>query len=389
MSDWRTPWKAALEATRGAYGSAIGRPVDELPTPALVVDVDALDRNIATMTDALRGAPAVLRPHTKVQKSPELAQRQLRAGAVGVTVATVWEAAAMAAAGVDDILIANEFVGAAQIRAFAALARRARLTVAVDDASNVAELAEALTASGARAWALVDLDVGMRRCGVRSTEDGLALGRAIASVDGLDLVGVQAYEGHCMHEPDRARRARMAHQAMDEAAELRALLLADGHTAHVLSGGGTGTFDVTGRHPAVTELQAGSFVFMDAFHGDLVPDFERSLTVHATVSSRHGDTVILDTGRKSIGIDFVLPTIWGRDYVARYFAEEHALFDTDPAFAASPGDRVRLVPGYAPTTVNLHDVYFVASGDEVVDVWTVFPRGPSHHGFVGALSREA
>ena len=153
----------------------------------------------------------------------------------------------------------------------------------------------------------------------------------------------------------------------------------------MLSAGGTGTYNITGVNPAVTELQAGSYVFMDAFHGNLVPGFDVSLTVLTSVMARHGDTVIFDAGRKSVGIDFVSPPIQGYGYQARYYAEEHALFDTDPGFAADLGDRARLVCGYAPTTVNLHDVLFAVHGDRVVDVWPVFPRGPQHCGFLGAF----
>ena len=175
---------------------------------------------------------------------------------------------------------------------------------------------------------------------------------------------------------------------MGYAAGVKELLIADGLSAHVLSGGGTGTYNLTGRHPAVTELQAGSYVFMDAFHGALVPGFDVSLTVHSTIVARHGDTVILDAGRKSVGIDFKSPPMFGLDYVANFFAEEHGLFDVDDRFAGDVGDHVRLVCGYAPTTVNLHDVMFVARGDEVVDVWPVFPRGPSHHGFLDSLNAD-
>ena len=183
-----------------------------------------------------------------------------------------------------------------------------------------------------------------------------------------------------MLEPDRDTRIRLATEAMAYAASVKELLLADGLPAEVLSAGGTGTYNITGRNPAVTELQAGSYVFMDAFHGSLVPGFAVSLTVLTTVLARHGDTVIFDAGRKSIGIDFVLPPIQGYDYQARYYAEEHALFDTDPGFPAQIGDRARLICGYAPTTVNLHDVIFAIDGDQVADVWPVFPRGPGHCG---------
>jgi D-serine deaminase-like pyridoxal phosphate-dependent protein len=178
----------------------------------------------------------------------------------------------------------------------------------------------------------------------------------------------------------------MANQAMDTAAAVSAAVCERFPAATTLSGGGTGTYAITGRHPMVTELQAGSYVFMDAFHGNLVPGFEVSLHVLSTVMARHGDTVILDAGRKSVGIDFVSPPIEGFDYEARYYAEEHALFDVDERLDAQPGDQLRIQCGYAPTTVNLHEVLYIVKDDSVVDVWPVFPRGPSDHGFLGLLA---
>lgn len=383
---WKRPWVEASDAIRQTYGHYVGTDVNQLMTPALTVDVKALQRNVNVMMAAVADWRSNLRPHTKVQKSPNIAQLQLEAGAIGVTVATVWEAAAMAASGVADVLIANEVVGQQKLLAAARLARHLTLTMVVDDLANIAALSEACVLSGSVVRILVDLDVGMARCGARTPDQALALARAVDAADNLVLAGVQAYEGHCMLEPDRATRVRLAHKAMDYAAAVRDLLRQDGLSAPTLSGGGTGTYDITGANPNVTELQAGSFVFMDAFHGNLVSGFEVSLAVLSTVVARHGDTVILDAGRKSVGIDFVLPPIAKHDYVARYYAEEHALFDVDSRFTAHTGDLVRLTPGYAPTTVNLHDVFFAIEGDEVVDVWPIFPRGPLDHGFSAALA---
>ena len=385
MSDWRRPWLAARDRTEEQYGRHRGGPLAALQTPALVVDVDVMHRNIATMLGTLDGHIAKLRPHTKVQKCPDIALLQVAAGAIGVTVATVWEAAAMAAAGVSSVLVANEVVSTEKIGVAAQLAGHADLVIAVDDPGNIADLSAAATAAGTTLGVLIDLDVGMARCGARSPEQALALARQVHAAAGLDLRGVQAYEGHCMLEPDPGTRIRLATEATAYASGVRDLLLADGLPAATLSSGGTGTYNITGTNPAVTELQAGSFVFMDAFHGTLVPGFEVSLTVLTSVMARHGDTVIFDAGRKSIGIDFVSPPIQGHSYAARYYAEEHALFDTDPSFALGIGDQARLVCGYAPTTVNLHDVIFAVQGETVVDVWPVFPRGPQHCGFLGSF----
>ncbi|HEX3925650.1 MAG TPA: alanine racemase [Streptosporangiaceae bacterium] len=385
MSDWQEPWRLAQERVTDLYGRHVGEQADALPTPALVVDTEALDRNLAAMNAALAGQTARLRPHTKVQKSPDIALRQIAAGAVGVAVASVWEAAAMAAAGVSDVLIANQVVPADKVNAAAALAGYASLTVAVDDARNIEALSAAAARAGTEIGVLVEVDVGMGRCGARSAPEALRLAEQAHAAPGLRLKGVQAYEGHCMLVPDREKRIRMATRAMDTAAEALALMRSHGLPAGTLSGGGTGTYDITGRHPAVTELQAGSYVFMDAMHGNLVSGFEISLTVLTTVVARHGHTVILDAGRKSVGIDFVSPPLLGHDYTARYFAEEHAMFDTDERFGADVGDRVRLVSGYAPTTVNLHDVLYAVRGGQVEQVWPVFPRGAGHGGFLTAL----
>ena len=385
MTDWRDPWCYARDRIADQYGRHVGEPVEALPTPALVVDLAALRRNVAVMTAALAGQTARLRPHTKVQKSPDIALIQLAAGAIGVTVASVWEAAAMAAADVPDVLIANQVVPLDKVAVAAALAGHVDLTLVVDDPRNIDALSAAMTRRGTQAGVLVDLDVGMARCGARSAQDALRLAEQVHAAPGLNLKGIQAYEGHCMLEPDRETRIRLATEAMRYAASVKVMLRDAGLPAGTLSAGGTGTYNITGRHPEVTELQAGSYVFMDAFHGNLVPGFEVSLTTVASVMARHGNTVVLDAGRKSVGIDFVLPPILGHDYVARYFAEEHALFDVDDRFTADVGERVRLVSGYAPTTVNLHDVIFAAEGDQVVEVWPVFPRGPGHCGFLTSL----
>ncbi len=371
------------DGLRAAYRGAIGRKRDALVTPALILDLDAARRNIAAMAARMSAMPAKLRPHVKVQKSPELAKLQIQAGAIGVCTATVWEAIVMSRAGMEDVLIANEVCGREKIRALADTARSARLTVAVDDPANAADLSEAALAARTKLEVLIEVDVGMGRGGVRSPEEAVALARRMSGLPGLRLRGVQGYEGHCMHERDRAARAQKARAAMDYLCEVVDLLGAQGFACEVVSAGGTGTYDITGMNPRVTEIQAGSYVFMDNFHAGLVTGFENALTVLGTVVIRHGDTVVLDAGRKSIGIDFVQPTLVEYPfYAARYFAEEHALFDVDERCKLRLGDTAELIPGYAPTTVNLYDVYHVVEDGVVVDIWPIAPRGPGHGGIL-------
>jgi D-serine deaminase-like pyridoxal phosphate-dependent protein len=370
---------------RHAYGSALGCPRQELVTPALILDLDVARRNIQFMAERLRGMKARLRPHVKVQKSAELARLQLAAGALGVCTATVWEAIVMREAGITDVLIANQAVGREKIKALAEAARQGGLSVAVDDARNARDLSDAAMAAGSKLDVLIEVDVGMGRGGVRSPEQALELAQSLARLPALRLRGVQGYEGHCMLAPDRAVRIAKCRVALDYLGSVVDFLLEAGFPSEVVSAGGTGTYDITGNDPRVTEIQAGSYVFMDNFHGNLVPGFSCSLTVLSTVVIRHGQTIVLDCGRKSIGIELVLPTLVDYPfYQARYFAEEHALFDVDGRCRLDIGDKAELIPGYAPSTVNLYDVFHVVEGGVVVDIWPVFPRGPGHNGLAAS-----
>jgi D-serine deaminase-like pyridoxal phosphate-dependent protein len=371
------------DRVRNIYGAAIGRSRNDLVTPALIMDLDVVRANIRYMMQRLSTMKAKLRPHVKCQKSPELARLQIEAGAIGVCTATVWEAIVMSRSGVQDVLIATQVGGREKIAALAKAARERRLTVAVDDAQNAEDLSNAVQARGSKLDVLIEIDVGMGRGGVRSAEEAVALAQHLAKLPGLRLRGVQGYEGHCMLEPDREVRIEKAFAAMDYLETVIDRLAAAGFACEVVSAGGTGTYDITGNHPPVTEIQAGSYVFMDNFHGNLVPGFSRALTVLGTVIIQHGNTIVLDCGRKSVGIDFVLPTMIDYPfYQARYFAEEHALFDVDGRCHLKLGDTTELTPGYGPTTVNLYDAYHVVERDVVVDIWPIIPRGPGHCGIL-------
>jgi D-serine deaminase-like pyridoxal phosphate-dependent protein len=375
-----TAW---LDHVRKTYSSAIGRNRRDLVTPALIMDLDVARQNIQFMMQRLSTMRAKLRPHVKCQKSPELARLQVQAGAIGVCTATVWEAMVMSSSGIEDVMIANQVGGKGKIVALAKAARQGRLTVAIDSPTNAEDLSGAAQAAGSKLEVVIEVDVGMGRGGVRSAEEAVTLAQHVAKLPGLRFRGVQGYEGHCMLEPDRAVRIRKAQAAMDYLGTAIDRLAAAGFECEVVSAGGTGTYDITGNDPRVTEIQAGSYVFMDNFHGNLVPGFSRALTVLGTVVIQHGKTIVLDSGRKSIGIDFVLPTMVDYPfYQARYFAEEHALFDVDDRCGLKLGDTVELIPGYAPTTVNLYDAYHVVEKDVVVDIWPIFPRGAGHGGLL-------
>ncbi len=374
---------ASRDRVRAMYGGAIGRSRRDLVTPALIMDLDVVRRNIQHMMRQLSVTKVKLRPHVKCQKSPELARLQVEAGAIGVCTATVWEAIVMSRAGIQDVLIANQVGGKEKIAALANAARNGRFTVAIDDPRNTEQISQAVQAAGGKLEVLIEVDVGMGRGGVRSVEEAVSLAQCVAKMPGLRFRGVQGYEGHCMHETDRAVRTQKASAAMDYLGSVIDRLSAEGFPCEVVSSGGTGTYDITGTNPRVTEIQAGSYVFMDNFHGNLVPGFSRSLTVLGTVVIQHGQTIVLDSGRKSVGIDFVLPTMVDYpSYQARYFAEEHALFDVDDRCPLKLGDTVELTPGYTPTTVNLYDAYHVVENGVVTDIWPIIPRGAGHCGLL-------
>ena len=367
---------------RELYEDQIGRPRHEVVTPALLLDLDVARRNIEAMASRFEELPANLRPHIKVHKSPHLARLEVEAGAIGIACATVWEAQTMAEAGIADVLIANQVVQPDKVEVLAELCAEHRITVAVDDTRNLRQLDEAVSRAGARLEVLIEVDVGMGRCGVRTNDQAVALGRYLQTTSALQLRGVQGYEGHCMLEPDREVRRRETELANDKLVGAADHLLAQGWPVVDVSGGGTGTYFITGANPRVTEVQAGSYTLMDSFHSSLVPGgFEVALTVASTVISEQGSTVVLDAGRKSVGIDFVVPPLTGStDGVVRFFAEEHCLVDFPGKPQLHLGDTAELMAGYGPTTVNLYDVFHVVEGGIVTDIWPVTPRGPGRPG---------
>ncbi len=359
------------------FGDQIGRGRSEVTTPALLLDLDKAKRNIETMAAKFRELPAELRPHVKVHKSPRLAQMQIAAGAVGVACATAWEAIVMAEAGIEDVLLANQVVRDDKIQALVACAREHRITVTVDDVRNVDQLGKAAAAGGVRLEVLIEVDVGMGRCGVRTKGDALPLAERIADLPALKLRGLQGYEGHCMLEPDRAKRLADAGAANEKVVEAFDFLVDRGHPVEIVSAGGTGTYFITGANPRIDEVQAGSYALMDCFHGNLVPGgFEVAMTVAGTVISRQRQTVVLDCGRKSVGIDFVTPPLVAHpEATVRYYAEEHCLADFPGTPPLDLGDVAEVIAGYGPTTVNLHDVFLVLENDIVTDIWPVTARG--------------
>jgi D-serine deaminase-like pyridoxal phosphate-dependent protein len=375
--------REAYDTVRRDYGRAIGQRRDELITPALVLDIDAAQRNIDHMASELKqmGA-ATIRPHYKTHKSPDLARRQLQAGAGGLSMATVWEAAILAAAGMDDLFVVNTVAHPVKLRVLAELAREHRVLVAVDEAENAASASAAAVTAGSTLGIMVEVDTGMDRCGTDNAADCLAVARQVMDLPGLRFEGITGYEGHCSMTPDHDLRHERQRAAMTFFTDVAGQLEADGIPCPIRSAGGIATWNWTAAYPGLTEIQAGTYVVMDNFHGRMVPGFEHSLTIAATVISRQSGKVIVDAGNKSVA-DPADVTMVGHDHPVLRFDEEHGIFGAAGGSPLRVGDPVRLVPGYSPSTVNWYDAYHVVQGDIVVDIWPVIPRGPGHHGIAG------
>jgi D-serine deaminase-like pyridoxal phosphate-dependent protein len=358
--------------------SAIGTPKANLDTPALCLDIVAAEANIQRMADFLRDGPVGLRPHSKTHKSPILAQKQLAAGAIGITCAKLSEAEVMASAGIRDILIANQIVGAGKIARLVDLAGATQVIVAVDDAANVADLDAAARARGVRLRTVVEVDIGMGRCGVAPGPPAMELARRIVNSDGLRFEGLLGYEGHTVMLPDPQQRRALTEASLKLLVDTAALLRNAGIAAPIVSSGGTGTYFITGRYPGITEIEPGSYVTMDSQYRDTVGiDFACALTVLATVISAPGpDRAEIDAGLKTLTRDFGLPAVLapaGWELVG--LAEEHGHLRRRGGPALQPGDKVEIVPNHGCTTINLHDEYHVIRGGILEAVWPIAARG--------------
>ena len=286
----------------------------------------------------------------------------------------------MVDAGLASILIANQVVGAAKVAELARIAGLAQVIVAVESVSNANELSAAAVSAGSRIDVLVEIDVGLHRAGVRSTVEAVVLGKHVSKLPSLRLQGVLGYEGHSMLEPDRAVRVEKTLKANAALIELADIFDRNGLDTTIVAAGGFGTWDITGANARITEIHAGSYIFNDAFHRNLMPGFEVALTVAATVTSRTGDSAVVDCGRKSIGIDRAVPELIGDvgeikfDHGEYAIHEEHVVLALRENSDLAVGDRVELLPGYSPTTVNLYDIYCVVEDDVVIDVWPIEAR---------------
>jgi D-serine deaminase-like pyridoxal phosphate-dependent protein len=372
-------------ASLAADVSLIGQPGSRqaIPTPAAVLDLDAFERNLARMAARAKAAGLALRPHTKSHKCATLARMQLEAGAVGVCCAKLAEAEAMAAAGIGSILVTSPIAGEANARRAARLAERIEdFRLVVDHVDGVGELA----ATGAPLQLLIDVDVGLGRTGVHDAGQAADVARAILRHDQLSLLGVQGYGGHWQHLEGANARAAAVAEGMAKLVMAGAAIQEAGGTVHVVTGGGTGTFEADAAQGVLNEVQPGSYAFMDreyrdALKGDPDGAFEQALVIVTTViSANHPKWVTVDGGLKAFSTDGPMPVPAAAalaEAAYRFFGDEHGRLMRVEGVSVSRGERIDFVLGHIDPTLDRYDVIHLVRGEVLEAVVAVEARGAS------------
>ncbi len=361
--------------------AAVGQRLEDIDTPALVLDLDAFEANLATMQSCTGGRVRV-RPHAKTHKSADIAKLQMAHGAVGVCCQKVSEAEALADAGIADLLVSNEVVGAQKLARLASLSRRVRLGVCVDNAESVAQLA----ALGAELDVYVEIEVGMGRCGIAPGAPAAALAREIVRSSKLRFAGLQAYHGRAQHLRTMQERRSAIAAAAEAVQKTKELLRKENIDCPIVTGAGSGTFMLEVESGAWDEIQPGSYVFMDADYArnewaPPLPRFRHSLFVFATVMSRPAaELAIVDAGLKASSVDSGMPRVFerpGLEYAKA--SDEHGVIQvSSQAEPPSLGEKLLLVPGHCDPTVNLYDWYVCVRGGRVEALWPVTARGAAY-----------
>ena len=353
--------------------------IADLDTPALLVDLDIMEANIARAAKTCRDAGVAWRPHIKGQKTPEIVKLEIAAGAIGATCAKLGEAEIMAAAGITDLLIANQIVGAAKIARLIALLDHADVKVAVDSTINADALGAAAARAGKTLGVLIEVNTGMNRAGTEPGDATVALAKHIAATPGLALRGVMGWEAHTVAMPNPAEKRAAIAAAIARLVASANAIRAAGIACDIVSCGGTGSYPYCAQQPGVTEIQAGGLIFSDELYRTRFGlDFPQALTLLATVTSRPTATrIILDAGKKAMSSDAAPPRPVGlKSSTPVALSAEHATIILDDASQAPRvGDKVQFVVGYSDTTVHLHEKIFGHRGGRVEQAWIVQARG--------------
>lgn len=358
---------------------------DEIPSPALIIDLDVLDRNIAVMADHANAVKVALRPHVKAHKCTQVAHRLNQAGAIGASCATLDEAEAMAVAGIGGILVTSPVPTRPMLeRVRKLLLRRTDLLLVVDTPQSVLDLAEIAGASGTKLPLVVELDVGVGRTGCLTPEKACKLARLIEKTSGVDFAGIQGYWGNLQQVvPFEDRQARVAEQAK-RVRSLIEFLEEAGIPPGIVTGGGTGTSFIDPPLGIFTEIQPGSFIFLDSCYAPIIIDgkgnpFTPSLFVSASVvSSNQPGRAIVNAGWKAFGTDSGLPAVTkGAPKESRftYMGDEHGAVDFDESSQVDTGTTIEFLTSHCDPTVNLHQRFVVVRDQQVVDIWPIRARG--------------
>jgi len=363
----------------------VNQPLDRIETPALVVDLDAMASNIARMAAEARRLGVVLRPHAKAHKCGTIARLQVAAGAVGVCCQKVSEAEAMAETGITDIYLSNQVVAAPKLDRLAQLARTARISLAIDSPAGLEAAARAARDSGIGLMVLIEVDLGDARSGVPPGPALVDLAKSVVATGNLRFGGLQAYRSHAQHARTAAERRDLTAAAVHTIARVRDDLGATGITCPVVTGGGTGTISYAAASGVYTELQPGSYVFMDAAYAAIEDEsggpfrsFDTALFVEATVTSASEGRAMCDGGAKAVSPVGRLPLVVAPADLSYYAADdEHGRLRWHPGSAGvRVGDRIRLLPDNCDPTVNLHDWIVGVRNGRVETVWPIEARGP-------------
>ena len=365
----------------------IGMPVSEIDTPALIIELDAFERNIAKLAEVSRRTGVRLRPHTKTHKSPIIALKQIEAGAIGQCCQKVAEAEVLVAGGVRDVLVSNQVVGDRKLARLAALAKSAKVALCVDAPEHIEAAGRAARDFGVELGALVEIDVGTQRCGVEPGEAAVKLAQQIAATPGLRFGGLQAYHGTAQHLATWDERKAAIDLAVAKTKVTVEALAAVGLSCDIVGGAGTGTFQFESTSGVYNELQCGSYLFMDTDYARIggktsnrYDEFEHSLFVLATVMSiPTADRAICDAGLKAYTMEKGAPWVHGRDDLeVTGVSDEHGKVRTSGARTPlALGDRLWLIPGHCDPTINLHDWYVGVRKGRVEAVWPIAARGAS------------
>lgn len=326
--------------------------------------------------DYIKPKGLALRPHYKTNKCVEIAQRQIAYGAKGITCAKVSEAEDLVEAGIEDVLIANQVVDLAKIHRVATLAGRCKMTICVDSEQNIYELERAASAQSVVIYCLVEYDIGLKRCGARTKEEVYILAKAIGECQHLSFEGIQAYAGHLSHEENYEIRKLESEKIEHDLSALREYLLGRGLTVKEVSGVSTGTVFFRPYGSVYTEVQAGSYIYMDVAYNKLNLPFQNSLFVMTSVVSTADGLIITDAGRKSISFDQEFPVFTEYPDLSVRLSEEHCIV-APKVHDKKAGDRMMLIPGHCCTAVNLHDRLYLVRNNKVVGCVPVTSRGKS------------